>query len=64
MFDIHDVEEVLAELFLSDQVGRLAVVLSELTDGPDVDLLSTLRQTPELERLDHSLAQFSHSDTS
>jgi len=56
MFDVDEVEEVLAEFFLGDQVGRLVIMFGELADSSGVRLLSPLRETSELKALDHSLA--------
>src|SRR5215475_217550 len=61
MLDVDDVEEVLAEFFLGDQVGRLVIVFGELTDGSGVGLLSPLRESSELKTLDHFLPKFCHS---
>jgi hypothetical protein len=56
MLDVDDVEEVLAEFFLGDQVGRLVIMFGELADSSSVRLLSPLRETSELKTLDHSLS--------
>jgi hypothetical protein len=62
--DMLEVEEILAEFFLGDHVGGLVIVLSQLPYGPDVHLLSTFRQTPELKALHHALAQLGPGYTS
>jgi hypothetical protein len=54
--DILEKEKVLSELFLRDQIWGFVKVLRELTHGPDVSLLSTFREAPELETLNHSLS--------
>ena len=64
MLDVDDVEEVLAEFFLGDQVGRLVIMFGELADGSGVGLLSPLRESSELKTLDHFLPKFCHSYTS
>jgi len=64
LLDMLDVEEILAEFFLGDHVGGLVIVLSQLPYGPDVHLLRTFRQTPELKALNHALAQLGHGYTS
>jgi hypothetical protein len=56
MIDVDDVEEVLAEFFLGDQVGRLVIMFGELADSSSVRLLSPLRETSELKTLDHSVS--------
>ncbi len=54
--DILEKEKVLSELFLGDQIWGFVKVLRQLTHGPDVSFLSTFREAPELETLDHSLS--------
>ena len=56
LLDILDVEEILSEFFLGDHVWGLVIVLRQLAHSPDVHLLRTLRQAPELKALDHALA--------
>ncbi len=63
VLDILEKEEVVSEFFVRDEVGRLVVMLSELTDGSDVAYLSPLGVSSELKRL-WSLAKFSHGYTS
>lgn len=60
MLDVDDIEEVLAEFFLGDQVGRLVIIFSELADCSGVGLLSPFREPSELKTLDHFLSQFCH----
>jgi hypothetical protein len=55
MLDVDDAEEVLAEFFLGDQVGRLVIMFGELADGSGVRLLSPLGEPSELKTLDHFL---------
>jgi hypothetical protein len=62
--DIFEIEKILSQLFLRDQVWGFVIVLRQLTHGLDVALLSTFREAPELETLDHSLTQLCHSYTS
>jgi len=64
MLDVDGVEEVLAEFFLGDQVGRPVIMFGELSDGSGVGLLSPLRESSELKRLDHFLPKFCHGYTS
>jgi hypothetical protein len=56
LLDILDVQQILSEFFLSDEVGRLVVVLGELADGSHIAFLSSLRHPSELKTLDHSLS--------
>jgi hypothetical protein len=62
--DILEVEKILSQLFLRDQVWGFVIVLRQQTHGLDVALLSTFREAPQLETLDHSLTQLCHSYTS
>lgn len=62
--DIDDVEKVVSEFIFRDQVWGFVKVLGELPDSANVGLLSAFGESPELQRFDHSLTQFSHNDTS
>ena len=64
LLDMLEGEEILSEFFLGDHVWGCVIVLSQLAHGPDVHLLRTLRQAPELKALDHSLAKLGHGYTS
>jgi hypothetical protein len=64
MLDVLKVKKVLAQFFFGDQVRRPVIMCGELADGTNVRLLSPLRETSELETLDHSLSQFGHGYTS
>jgi hypothetical protein len=50
-------EEVLAQFFLGDQVGSVAVMLRRLKNGDHRGLLSPLGQAPQVHVLDHSLSE-------
>jgi len=43
LLDVHQVGEVLAQLFLGDLVGRLVIMFAQLAHGSDVRLLGALR---------------------
>jgi hypothetical protein len=62
--DILEIEKILSQLFLSNLIWGFVKVLRQLTHSLDVALLSTFREAPELETLDHSLTQLCHSYTS
>jgi len=64
ILDMLDVAEVLSKFFRGDYVWGLALVLRSLAHGPDVHLLRTCRQAPELKALDHALAQLGPGYTS
>ncbi len=50
-----EVEEVLTDLVLAEQIGRLVVVLGDLADDVDVDGLGAGRQPAELHVLEEAL---------
>jgi hypothetical protein len=54
---VHEEEEVLAQLCLTETVGRGGEVLGELTDCAQVGLLGALAQTGQLQILAHALTQ-------
>ena len=64
MLDVLNEEEVLAQFGFGDLVRRLMIMCGQLAYGTGVGFLSSLRQTAELQTLDHSLSQFSHGYTS
>jgi len=64
MLDVLEVEKVLPQLRFTDLVRRLMIMCGQLAYGSGIRLLSTLRQTAELQTLDHSLSQFAHGYTS
>jgi hypothetical protein len=64
MFAVLEEEEVLPQFRFADLVRRLMIVCGQLAYGSGVCLLSSLRQTAELQTLDHSLSQFAHGYTS
>ena len=64
MLDVLEVEKVLPQFRLADLVRRLVIMFGQLAYGSGVRLLSSLRQTAELQTLDHSLSQFGHGYTS
>jgi hypothetical protein len=43
VFHILDVEKVLSQFFVIDLIRGLAIMLGELSDGPDIHLLSACR---------------------
>src|SRR5918998_2238303 len=53
---VDEVEEVGAELILSDEVGGLAIVAGEAEHGLDVAVLSAGGETAKLHVLEHALA--------
>jgi len=64
MLDVFEVEKVLPQFRFADPVRRLMIMCGQLAYGSGVCLLSSLRQTAELQTLDHSLSQFAHGYTS
>jgi hypothetical protein len=64
LLDVLEVKKVLPEFFLGDVVRGSVIMFGQLAHGSDVRLLSSLRQSSELETLDYSLSQFGHDDTS
>jgi hypothetical protein len=62
--DVLQVKEVLAKFVLRDLIRGLVKVLRKLAHGPNVHLLRTCRQAPELEIFDHASAEFCHGYTS
>src|SRR6266849_8676394 len=64
MLDVFEVEKVLPQFRFADSVRRLMIMCGQLAHGSGVRLLSSLRQTAELQTLDHSLSQFAHGYTS
>ncbi len=64
LFDIFEVEEILAKVFFGDQIGRFLAVFGKLAHCPNVHLLSRFGQAPELQIFGHSLAEFHHCITS
>ncbi len=56
MLDVLDEEEMLAQLRFADLVRRLMIMRGQLVHGSGVRFLSSLRQTAELQTLDHSLS--------
>jgi len=59
-FDVLDVQEILPEFFLSDEIRRFPIVLSELAHGPDVGLLRARRQTLQLQVVNEALSECGH----
>jgi len=53
--DIFHPQEVLAEFFLGDKVGRLVVMVGKLTNGPQVTFLGPFRHAVELQVFEHTL---------
>src|SRR2546428_290963 len=64
VFDVLEVQEVVPQFSLRDALRGLVVMICQLADGPDIHLLSPLRQAAELKVLDHSLTQWGHGDIS
>jgi len=56
MLDVFEVEKVLPQLRFADLVRRLMIMCGQLAHGSGIRLLSSLRQTAELQTLDHSLS--------
>src|SRR5262249_58165159 len=52
-----EVEEVMAELMLTEPIGRGVEVVGELSDRAEVGLLGALTQAGELKVLEHPLAE-------
>ena len=50
-------QEILAQFFVSDLVGRLVVMLGKLAHGAHVQLLSALGHAGKLHVFDHAVAQ-------
>jgi hypothetical protein len=64
MLDVLEEEEILPQFRFADLVRRLMIMCGQLAHGSGVRFLSSLRQTAELQTLDHSLSQFAHGYTS
>jgi len=60
-FDVFDVEEVVAQVFFGDLVGRFAAVLGEFTHGADVHLLRAFGIAAQLQILQHALSKLGHN---
>jgi hypothetical protein len=55
VFDVFDVEKVLAEFFVANLVGGLVIMLGELADGANIHLLGSLRHALQLQVFDQAL---------
>jgi hypothetical protein len=55
-----EIEEILTELFLSDQVGRLAHIQGQLLDGLEIGALGMGREAAQLHVLGHPPSQWGH----
>ncbi|MDQ5853030.1 MAG: hypothetical protein M3380_13385 [Chloroflexota bacterium] len=56
VFLVDEIEEVGTEFVLSDEVGGLAIVASELPHGLDIAALGAVGETTELHVREHALA--------
>jgi hypothetical protein len=52
-----EVEEVIADLLLTEPVGRCVEAVGELPDGAEVSLLGAFAEASQLEVLEHPLAE-------
>ena len=57
LFDIGEVEEILAEFLLGDPVWRLVVVFGQFADGAQIGFLGFLGHAAELHVFEHALSE-------
>jgi len=55
-FLIAKIEEILAQFFIADLIGRFAIVQRQMLDGLEIGALGVGRETTQLHVLDHALA--------
>jgi len=56
LLDVREVKKVLAQFFVADALGGLAIVLGQLAHGSRVGFLGLFGQAAQLHVLDHTLS--------